>query len=774
MRYPRINKQPHREVNIPQLTGGVNLRDSLTGIRDNQLTECVNMWHKDGMLRTRPSFATNEDMSVVTNAPHIFDIKTHSDIRNGESVLMSTGKFKKDDNGTWKWLIDFWWQYLDKNDAAGSITVDRSFSWESEEELREIEKGCNYFVAEKDGTAYCYMTDGESFCIKKLDYMSGSTQWEDIKDDEKYAPIVYAHCQRSGWDDFEGTQFEGYNLIGNSYKMIYSAYNEADSDKYHPMRYKLGQDLPDKGIIKVSITTCIKEGNETDENETKVITTEHIIRYKQKSSDEEAGIDAEGYECKDFKNGEIIIERFGEGNTSADGLRLFLKYNYVGFCFVTAQDGVEGKEFFVAVLDTDEKVKKYGCNEDNIIITAPYKVTDDWKKVFEMTRCTWFGGAANGINGGSRLFLCGNNQEKDKSLVVWSGLNNPLYFGENNYVYVGDKSQAVTAFGQQGENLIILKERSTYYSFYEQNSQIDADSLIGQSVVDYEANSVYFPIIQLNGSIGCDCPDTVQLCRNRLVWASSDGNVYTLYSNNQYSERTIYKVSEMVHSALKNENDLQNAVSCDFDGHYFLAVGSNIYVMDYNSYGYQYASSFSKNEDSNAQIPWWIWSLDGEKGTFYNLDNKLIFVSDFKPDERIVLGISVLAENSGEDQMFVENLENGTVNIERKKINSKMQTKLFDFSSAGCLKNIDRVVAGFGKNAGEVVNITFVTNVGSCSEEVTPTGVVANERDAAFVIMKKFYPNIRSVRTFGVKIECEGLLIVDGLLLQYRLLGGAK
>ena len=57
MKYPMINRQPRREVNIPQLSGGLNLRDSLTGVRDNQITDCVNMWYKDGMLRTRPAIS---------------------------------------------------------------------------------------------------------------------------------------------------------------------------------------------------------------------------------------------------------------------------------------------------------------------------------------------------------------------------------------------------------------------------------------------------------------------------------------------------------------------------------------------------------------------------------------------------------------------------------------------------------------------------------------------------------------------------------------------
>ena len=418
--------------------------------------------------------------------------------------------------------------------------------------------------------------------------------------------------------------------------------------------------------------------------------------------------------------------------------------------------------------------------EDNLIITIspshPFE-NPNRSKIFNMSQSIWFGGAANGINGGSRLFLCGNTDDKEKSLVVWSSLNNPLYFPENNYAYVGDKSQGVTAFGQQGENLIIFKEKSTYYSYYNVNDNITADDLINQSVVDYEANSAIFPMIQLNANIGCDCPNTVQLCRNRLVWSNSDGNVYTLYSNNQYSERTIYKISDMINSMLKKENDLKNAISCDFEGHYLLCVGNKIYVMDYNSYGYQYAASFSKNEDSNVQIPWYIWEISdvGYVGNLFAMNNKLMRMNSYDTSDGVMLTFSTLSadENTANDKILFLN-QNDELEIVEKKINSKLQTKLFDFSAAGYLKNVDRVSIAFGNNGGEPINVGFLTDKGSESDVVTLAGNSTDERDAAFMAVKNFYVSSRAVRTFGVKIECEGPLIIDGLSLQYRMLGGVK
>ena len=233
----------------------------------------------------------------------------------------------------------------------------------------------------------------------------------------------------------------------------------------------------------------------------------------------------------------------------------------------------------------------------------------------------------------------------------------------------------------------------------------------------------------------------------------------------------------MVNSMLKKENGLKNAISCDFEGHYLLCVGNKIYVMDYNSYGYQYAASFSKNEDSNAQIPWYIWEISdvGYVGKLFEMNNRLMLMYSYDTSDDVMLTFSTLSgdENTANDKILIFN-QNDEIEIIEKKINSKLQTKLFDFSAAGYLKNVDRVSIAFGNNGGEPINVSFLTDKGSESDVVTLAGSSTDERDAAFVAVKNFYVSARAVRTFGVKIECEGPLIIDGLSLQYRMLGGVK
>ena len=745
MKYPMINRQPRREVNVPELSGGLNLRDSLSGIRDNQMTDCVNMWYKEGMLRTRPGFVTNDCMQVTTTRVYedvcVADIQSHPQVKNGDAVLVSyidcDGNFK---NGAWLASLMFCWQYPNKTILAGRVDFDglRDFDCKTDKDIDTALNQSSRLVFEKDGYVYLFLNEKGKYFQAYKAQIADKLSWDYINWHEYYVPTVYAHClsTNNGWD-FTGAQFEAYNSLCDSYKMVYSLYNPTDSS--HEMRYKLaGINLNDGHIIEATIID--QNGKEH----------EHMV------------------ELSGFY--EVVVEK-----ESTDGKYMVYiqEEHWQGIVFTNTSEG-DYQNDVIELTDADNYA------EDNLIITIspnhPFE-NPNRSKIFNMTQSAWFGGAANGINGGSRLFLCGNTDEKEKSLVVWSSLNNPLYFPENNYAYVGDKSQGVTAFGQQGENLIIFKEKSTYYSYYNVNDNITADDLINQSVVDYEANSAIFPIIQLNANIGCDCPYTVQLCRNRLVWTNSDGNVYTLYSNNQYSERTIYKISDMINSMLKKENDLKNAISCDFEGHCLLCIGSRIYVMDYNSYGYQYAASFSKNEDSNVQIPWYIWEIGdiGYVGKLFEMNNRLMLMYDCDTSDGVMLTFSTLSadENTANDKILFLN-QNDELEIVEKKINSKLQTKLFDFSAAGYLKNVDRVSIAFGNNGGEPMNVGFLTDKGSESDVVTLAGSSTDERDEAFVTVKNFYVSVRAVRTFGVKIECEGPLIIDGLSLQYRMLGGVK
>ena len=122
--------------------------------------------------------------------------------------------------------------------------------------------------------------------------------------------------------------------------------------------------------------------------------------------------------------------------------------------------------------------------------------------------------------------------------------------------------------------LVVFKERELYYATYVSGGDFTAQDVIDGKIIDVAANMAKFPITQIHANIGCDCPGTIQLCDNRLVWASSSRKVYVLCSASQYSERNILDVSGPVESVLAGWSNTKGLVSCDWQGHYLLINGN--------------------------------------------------------------------------------------------------------------------------------------------------------------------------------------------------------
>ena len=746
MKFPVMNKRPRQAVSIPELRGGLNLRDSVSMVNDNQLTECKNMWFSEGALRTRPGIA---DTKYYYPAGDGLEWPEWGRLRPHEI-------FVERDNKRCRLFSGY---------SENSGTISFFFIGEDYFEALPILESTdgNHFAVKKDEIIYCYKADG----VYKCELNAEEISWVKVAEEDMYAPTVFIDCMMEGklQYKYEGSstiilndtgcsavQFGSYNILSSYYKLIYSTVNPnvfTEEFKEFPMRYDLpfnetfSSDVYNGKIVKVKITYANGQ------------VAEHSATFSYGRATE-----AEYHKVDNLR-------------LYVDGDRFSLKYKY-------------DEEYDEIKCLTEEDYIK-----NNMEVTYPYIADEEArKKVLNMSRCAWFGGDSAGINGGTRLFLGGNSEEPN--LVVWSDLNNPLYFPENNYFYVGEADSAVTAFGKQQDMLVIFKENETYYTQYNRNTNISAENLINQSVVDYVGSSVYFPLVLINSRIGCDCPDTVQLCRNRLVWVCSDGKVYTLVTNNQYSERNIYEIGEMVSRALSEDKKLKGAVSADWNGHYILqsageiGCGSNIYLMDYNSYGYQYISSFSKNEDANIRIPWYIWRLEphfnkADSMHFYDtltlaeINGELFCVSNWNDG---ALFVSRFSESANADNLLIRANPVTTDYFipYMKPIKSELQTKLFEFGAQGYLKNVDKVVLSLGDNGGVPIRVEFITSDGCEEEYVTPEsdGEGNDAYSAGYVRSVPLSPCIRAVERFGVRMSCEGPLAVDGISLFYRVLGGVK
>ena len=747
MSFPRMNRQPKRTVAVPSLQGGVNLRDALNMCADNQLTDCLNMWFSDGILKTRPgerlletwSFASGAAATKITFDSRADKKLCHRDITKiyeGKKYILTSflscfTKYKKEwtdsegksnDESKDKYsLLNFVWvgdsDYTPKyiNNDAMSLSVEGIIE--------------NYIVTDTPKGLYLFLKS-ESYDLYK--YNAESNIFEKLSDEDIYAPLVITHCKTNGsvlmtnkeLVDGGGVMIEGYNLIGNRYRMIYSTVNrellENDGDK-HNMLYSLLWNT------KEHIGSCITAMHISASGEQR-----HTVTIT----------DDKGWN----------YEVFEDGKTPTDGLYMAVNGKMLKFC--------TDSEFKTqATVGADDFI------EDNLEITAPCdNDAENLEKIFSMTRAEWFGGASQGINGGTRLFLGGNTKPTEKSLIVWSGLNEPLYFPESCEAYVGNSMSAVTAFGKQEDMLVIFKENELYYTKYTQNDSVTAESLINQSVVDYTATAVYFPLIQIHPEIGCGCPDTIRLCRNRLVWADTCGKVYTLTGANQYSERNVFCVSEMVERELRGKN-LKAAYALDFGGHYMLIIGNRALLMDYNSYGYQYAYSYQKEEDANIKIPWYIWELLGDGASLYfDINDRLCSFYYGYAVENSIYGYT---DSKIRLCVFDADSDNG------QPIISMVQTKFFDFSAPNLRKNIENVGLSLGSNGGEAILLELISEAGSEYASINLFSDQTDSRQAGFIESRLLYPSLRSVVRFGIKFMCEGNMAIEGLNITYRTLGGA-
>lgn len=717
MNFPQMNRQPLRGIRIPEISGGLNLRDSVNLINDNQMADCLNMWYSDGALRTRPGLKYVGKQDVFEQLSEFYNIRyfdIFSSGINGKSRLFA---YYQTDNSTNTMSIYFYWSDGIRMTKHTVVTLNTA--------------NTTFFVTKgrvKQGKEKIFL-----FAANEIYDITEPYSNTPLPSEEKYIPIVMTHCLSDISHNVSGTVFEGYNLINNRCKYIMSSFNKdilKDDDITHAMSY---------GLIYPPNTDLSQFKGQTVE-----------VEYTFSDGRQETYT--------------AVLDSAGKGkSTFINNMQLEVCGTYFVFNKVPAGSG----SVSVGQISAKEYV------DDNMVITQPcINTQENLDKIFLMKECEWFGGAASGLSGGTRLFLCGH--EKEHNLLLWSGLNDPTYFSENCYAYVGSSNSSITAFGKQSNLLVIFKEYETYYTYYAENSNISADSLTSQSVIDYTANRVYFPIIQLNASIGCDCPGTVQLCRNRLVWTNSDGSVYTLVSNNQYNERSVFLVSDMIKPALKKELNLHLATACDWNGMYMLNCGERLYIMDYNSYGFQYVSSYSKQEDAGKQIPWYVWQFPLNKYSItFTVSNHLIYFTVVEEYGKFYTTVFSLNESLKYDSIRVNYAEDDHLAIVKETpIPCSCTTKFFDFNLPNQLKRVESVGISLGNECN--LRIVFLTDGGNEEISVALNEYSTELRMPEYIQSVILNPCIRSVIRFGIKFESDSAIDIYGITLNYRMLGGAR
>lgn len=734
MRYPAMGKSPSRAVSVPALSGGVNLNDALNLVDDNQMTECKNVWYKDGLLQTRPALISDSDI-IEESA----DNETEFYVSKSQMIFNEKNyKFFVKKDKTLNILQVFALAY------GSEIVITTKF--EESTSMPEVEM---FYTGKKTIGEGIYMLatekDGLNNLYEMVTATDGTKTFQKLTADNLYAPTVYINGKGRAYNSLPAATttnyapasfFEGYNAIGESWNKFYFTTDGVSSVF----------DLPIETLKGASV--YIEYNDPNDET-----------KYK-------------------FNVGEIT-DSMSNYTKSEDGdihVGINMEHPNIGFVKYGKAPGGQGEEGYYNYPLSDS------LNNITNNLLVKVKFPKQKTNLSGMQFGTWFGGTADGISGGTRFFVAGNKETPN--LLMWSDLNNPTYFSENNYAYVGEETQSITALKKQNNMLVVFKEKELFYTVCSEGSSYTAEDVVAGRVIDISTASATFPMINIHSEIGCNLPESIQLCGDRLVWACKDRNVYMLKGANQYSTANITKISDMCDRKLKRA-DFKNVKSCTCDGYYFLGLGNEIFVLNYDYYYFANLPSYSDSKKSQRRLIWYVWELPnlGENiSSFcasdkyiriyfgYNWSNELSIVSNYlyekeqwevaRPNEQYCDACAKVDETKG-------------VGIYNSPIESIFQTKMFDFGAMDRFKKIEQLYMGFGNTEGEVL-LEYVTDKGSIDKGAIEITGDADEHSPQYVITKRFLPGVNRALRFGIRVTAKGKVAVDGILIKYKYLGVTK
>ena len=395
---PALNRKPMYEIKIPELSGGINLRDGISLVNDNQMTDANNMWYSNGILRTRPK-VIEKPLSNLH--------------RNERTYLNSVPNANKT-------MIDGKEYYLDvaiTTLGVGGLNhlCTRFLGKDNDIFLPEFSVDYtikNVLPITHNGNVYLYVHGYDANGNRNHIYVSHRKSegiyeaFAPPADGEIYSPIVMTNVWSSYRDGGDSaalmrkgtTLFEGFNLLGNRYRMQGSLYDASELGEIHVM----DSEDPNKVINTISYLEFSVPFTPNNLSYDGVIRLEytdiqgvvhiHSVYCPKKDSEKPSRVESEeshngatdGYYLHSFVCGDIVHISLNTSNKEGDN-----EPDYI------SRD-------------------KYVNN--NMMIYAPCETSNaKWEKITAMSRAVWYGNTSLGINGGSRLFLGANVKDEEKA-----------------------------------------------------------------------------------------------------------------------------------------------------------------------------------------------------------------------------------------------------------------------------------------------------------------------------------------------------------------------
>ncbi len=714
MKYGKIGRQRSMRVTVPQLWGGLNLQDGLSQVNDNQLTDCRNMWYRDGVLCTRPGCnllvaeisGKAYTAQQVVNEREALLIGTHNDSSN---LYFTARGFDRDGS-----------DFLGMGVYSGTLPTDGTAL-----------SALGFRAQKNDEDDWQFFLSGGDIVGAKVGGAPAPAQ--------PYIPTVLIN----GWglesaeeagSGVTGHIYEDYNMLTRAFKCQFTTDGKSSTFCLPQQNLAVGEDGNTWAVVELTVTDG--EGSRTVKA---TIPMHNTVNYPGLGSltlsAKEAGVEGDG--------------------TVTVNVRL---------------DADAGRISFTD--KNDEPFSFPRVINNNLTVTAWRGQEYDAQRleVCRMTQCVWYGGDSSGLSAGTRLFVTGNPAKPN--LIRWSGVNDPLYFPELNYAYIGDNSQAVTGFGKQGELLLLFKERELYATQYVAGDEEDYAYAMNNGV-PVDTYMARFPVTPLHSTVGCDCPNSIRLVNNRLVWADSTGRVYMLVSGNAYSERNVRDLSPNIRPLLcKHEKaELKAAVAGELEGYYLLLVGRTMYLLDSQTSAYHSFSYYSDEEKAQRALPWYVWTLP-EKYTYKGMVSDGSGVTLYANDDSGTGYVLYMAD--AHTPGFDSEGDDG------QPISCYFVTKLFDFDRPDVRKAVEQVYLTVADRGEGEIRVSYVTDrdtlkftdsgLSSVEEEgyILRTYGEAGPREPGHLRSVRLTPNLHRVRAFALRCDSEGTMAVEGITVKVK------
>nr|WP_297170992.1 hypothetical protein [uncultured Agathobaculum sp.] len=208
-----------------------------------------------------------------------------------------------------------------------------------------------------------------------------------------------------------------------------------------------------------------------------------------------------------------------------------------------------------------------------------------------------FAGLYGGKND-TRVFVAGNPEEPN---CDWqSGLYDPTYFPDLGYTRMGTDASAIIGYLKQYDSQLVIKSGGAQ----------EATSYLRSYMMADDGTALY-PLKQGTQGEGAVAPRSFATLGDLPLFLSARG-VQGIFGTAVAEQRTIRSVSDAIVPRLAAEQGLENACALVFEGKYYLAVDSHIYIAD------------SALSDQNGDPSWFYWS-DVPAQCLATLDGRLWF-----------------------------------------------------------------------------------------------------------------------------------------------------